>query len=195
MKSLRRSTQVDTYGAPFCVGQAIARGKKNSIEKEEGSQSKEAPHATTVNGFSEQKALKGTAIQERIAGGGDYCDKNYADLAHELAIDMGQVVATPQMLVSAVNCLRTEIKNGIANLAAICAQSEKCTQDTRLYTRDEVAKRLGVGMTTLDSMRQDPDFPCIYLTDASNRGSVRFDMDEVLSHIHRKNAIRRELAK
>ncbi len=112
-----------------------------------------------------------------------------------LTFDMGQPFATPAMLKSAVECLLSAIKNGVAMLAAQLSQFEGNARPPRLYTREELAEYLGVGLTTLDTMRQDPTFPSIHLTDARNRGSVRFDLNEVLQHLRTKNAILRGMAR
>ncbi len=192
LKSLPRFAKVNTGSAPLCVG--IAKGRENKTRKKNRDIGEGLPNTSMVDGFPEVRPLGEAAIPKRIAAQG-VCYENCADIARELGFDMKQVVVTPAMLIAAVCSLRNVVINGLEWLCSQLIEREQGALPSRLYTREELAEYLGVGLTTLDTMRQDPTFPSIHLTDARNRGSVRFDLNEVLQHLRTKNAILREMAR
>ncbi len=127
------------------------------------------------------------------AGKVDACLGEVLFAADEFTVDMHQNVATPQMVKSAVDFVSALMARLFTMLRELFLSLRQ--DDDRLYTREELAKRLGIGLTTLDTMRQDPGFPCIRLTDASNRGAVRFEIREVFNYLRRKDINRQKMAK
>ncbi len=108
-------------------------------------------------------------------------------------VDMTPPFVTPAMLVDAVRYLCEEMRASFEKITPWYKQGGH--EPTRLYTRNELAQSLNVSLTTLDTMRQDPAFPCLHLSDAKIRGSVRFDPEAVKAYLERKNALAAEMAK